>query len=950
MTPDLDPDPTSTPTLTPTATTTWTPERLALAFVAASLLLHALLSGFVPLSPQETYYWQYARHLDLSYFDHPPLAAWTIRLTTALLGEGERGVRAAALVHGAIFGLFFFLTGRRLFGSRAAFAATVAALLTPLYALGQSVITPDAPLLSGWVAALYFTVRALDEERGPWLLAAGGAVGLAALGKYTGWLLAPQIFLALLLDRRGRRLLASPWPWLALAVAVMTFLPVLVWNARHAWSSFGFQFGLRAAEASPFSPRRFGSFLGLQALAHTPLLFAGLWVAAAAAALRWREAPYRLCALFALPGFLLFLALSPYTWVKGNWPAPAYPAALLAAAGLVQDASSARRRYARAALVVAAVGTLYLHLALAFPSVPFPARQDVDERLARAGSSRRRRAGAPAGAPVRRRLHLQAGERARLLPARPARDLLAERARRGGARVRLLAGPGIPGRTRGHPRARPARVEELPPARGVLPAAHRAGAPAGPPRRPPRHHLPALALSLGRAGRRRRPVTGGARLVAGGRELLPLAAFLALVALVDLADWNEGPTRAAGLALAAAGLAWLWQTAPVRPVAARRWLGAALAMALLRAAVSLTAPERSGSPNDIGWTTVRAVEVRAAGRSPYASLVDPQRDLPRREPGFGWFVGYKYGPVVPAYYRAFLQRFGVPLGLYLGNALLLALAAALVAILAGQVGGARAALAAVTALLWPELGRHELFQQGVNDLLPTVLGLAALFVATQPGRAASAFSGALLGLSLAAKPLPGALLLLLLPGAVAAVAPFAAGVALGLLPYLPDLLATPRELVANLVLFNLARPGDSTGLATELRAGCLGRCWRSRPGSCSCSGSGSSWRPPPPTTAHRGRAATSSSLRRSSPPSSWPAESSSTGTTCSGGCRWRWLRWAPPATGRSARPTSAGGAELAQPHSAPDRSGADRRRSSRGGTGRSRSGPGPRDRGGAVRP
>lgn len=312
-------------------------------------------------------------------------------------------------------------------------------------------------------------------------------------------------------------------------------------------------------------------------------------------------------------------------------------------------------------------------------------------------------------------------------------------------------------------------------------------------------------------------MTWGARFLAGGRELLPVAAFLALVALVDLADWNEGPTRAAGLALAAGGLAWLWRASPLLPPAARGWLGAALALALLRGAASFTAPERSGaSPNDIGWTTVRAIEVRAGGRSPYASLVDPQRDLPRQEPGFGWFMGYKYGPVVPAYYRPFLQRFGASLGLYLGNALLLALAAALVAVLAGQVGGARAALAALTALFWPALTSHELFRQGVNDLLPTVLVMGALFVATQPGRAASAFSGALLGLSLAAKPLPGALLLLLLPQAVEAVAPFAAGVALGLLPYLPDLVATPRELVANLVLFNLARRADSTGAASAL--------------------------------------------------------------------------------------------------------------------------------------
>ena len=312
-------------------------------------------------------------------------------------------------------------------------------------------------------------------------------------------------------------------------------------------------------------------------------------------------------------------------------------------------------------------------------------------------------------------------------------------------------------------------------------------------------------------------MTRGARLLAGGRELVPLAAFLALVALIDLADWNEGATRAAGLALAAGGLLWLWRAAPFFPAAAPGWLGVAVALALLRAAASLTSPEqRAASPNDIGWTTAHAIEARAAGASPYASLVDPQRILPRQEPGFGWFMGYKYGPVVPAYYRPFLQRFGVADGLYLGNALLLALAAALAAVLAGQVGGTRGVLAALAALLWPELARQELFRQGVNDLLPTVFGLGALLVATQPGRAASAFSGALLGLSLAAKPLPGALLLLLLPGAVAAAAPFAAGLALGVLPYLPDLLATPRELAANLVLFNFVRPGDSTGAVSAL--------------------------------------------------------------------------------------------------------------------------------------
>ncbi len=334
------------------------------------------------------------------------------------------------------------------------------------------------------------------------------------------------------------------------------------------------------------------------------------------------------------------------------------------------------------------------------------------------------------------------------------------------------------------------------------------------------------------------PTLTSALAAGAARALLPLAAVLALVALVDYADWGEGPTRAAGLALFAAGVAWVWRR-PLPAARERAWLVAALAVALLRLAPAAGGlSRRGGAPNDIGWTTVRAVETLARGRSPYAALVDPQRDLPRREPGLGWFMGYKYGPLVPRWYAPFLRAFGAPRGLYLANAVLLAAAALLAALLAARAGGLTAALAAAVVVLWPSFARFELFAQGVNDLLPTALALAALLAAAWGRRPSprpspsqgegdeapwarsgilALLSGAALGLSLSAKPLPGALLLLLLPGTVRAL-PFAAGVLVGLLPYVPDLLATPRELVANLVLFNLERPGDSTGAGAELPA------------------------------------------------------------------------------------------------------------------------------------
>jgi hypothetical protein len=106
------------------------------------------------------------------------------------------------------------------------------------------------------------------------------------------------------------------------------------------------------------------------------LLFAGLVAAAVVAARRWRDPAFRVCALFALPGLALFLALSPFVWVKGNWAAPTYASALLAAAALVEEGSRKVRRYAAAAVGLAALGALYLHLALAIPALPFPAKDD----------------------------------------------------------------------------------------------------------------------------------------------------------------------------------------------------------------------------------------------------------------------------------------------------------------------------------------------------------------------------------------------------------------------------------------------------------------------------------------------------------------------------------------------------------------------------------------------
>ncbi|MFN7888012.1 MAG: glycosyltransferase family 39 protein, partial [Betaproteobacteria bacterium] len=134
-----------------------------------SLALRLVYLGQLELTPQEAYYWNFARHLDIGYLDHPPLVAWLIAASTAL-GGGEFWVRLPAVASSLVAIYFVVRLARDVGGaSLAARSALLATLLPFFFGIG-AMMTPDAPLTAAWAAALYFLYRALlrDEHRA-WL-------------------------------------------------------------------------------------------------------------------------------------------------------------------------------------------------------------------------------------------------------------------------------------------------------------------------------------------------------------------------------------------------------------------------------------------------------------------------------------------------------------------------------------------------------------------------------------------------------------------------------------------------------------------------------------------------------------------------------------------------------------------------------------------------------------
>ena len=339
--------------------------------LAIAIVVRLAVAALVPLAPDETYYWEWSRHLAAGYLDHPPAVALFVRAGTLVLGARPLGVRLGCVVAGALASAVLVRLSGALGGDRATSRAAARIACMPLAQIGLALATPDAPLLLFWALALTALVAAMRSESAPRALLAwavtGLAVGCALETKYTGVLLALGIIVALVARRSLRSTFEAPGPSVALALAVLVFAPNILWNAQHGWASFDYQLthGLSVHRGSPLlhELRMLGAQIGLV----TPLLLAML-AAAVYEALRVRNDPLRTAfAIIASVTWLFFACTALRAAVEPSWQAPAYLSALVLAASWRLRRSHV---FFRAAVALAAMMTLVFYAHAIVPFLP----------------------------------------------------------------------------------------------------------------------------------------------------------------------------------------------------------------------------------------------------------------------------------------------------------------------------------------------------------------------------------------------------------------------------------------------------------------------------------------------------------------------------------------------------------------------------------------------------
>ena len=323
-----------------------------------TLGLHLWVNATTPygLHRDELLYLAMGRHLRLWAMDFPPGIALLAEATRALLGDSLTAIRTGPAVAGALLVVGAALFARELGGGRRSqLLAALAVVCSPLFLRAANLFQPVVFDQLAWTGALLALVRLCWVPAARWWLVLGLALGAGLLIKFSIGFIGAGIIAGVVLTPL-RRALLTPWPWIALVVAVAIGSPSLVGQWQLGFPVLAQMEDLRATQLDRVTPGDF--FLG-QLLWGPATLLAAAGLAALLAARRFQR--YRALGWSCLGALALLLLAHGKPYYLG----PVYPA--LFGAGAVLLERSALRWVAGGAILLFGIVILPLGVPLLAP-------------------------------------------------------------------------------------------------------------------------------------------------------------------------------------------------------------------------------------------------------------------------------------------------------------------------------------------------------------------------------------------------------------------------------------------------------------------------------------------------------------------------------------------------------------------------------------------------------
>ena len=300
------------------------------------LLTHLSIANYIGLSPDEAHYALYAKYLDWSYYDHPPMVGW-IQYVFLSISSSELSLRMVPMASWLLTLFLLLKIGVKIrqklnaqgfdgYVQKGIRLEIVVFGLSPMLHLLSVALVPDTLLIPLVLMLMMATWNLLEIDDSSsshhwwsWIHL-GVLLGLAGLTKYTAVVFVIPIGI-LLLQKFGWGLLLRRQFWTSCAIALVLITPVLFWNYQHAWISFAYQLN-HAAGASEWLIRRCIVFVVVLFLVYGPLALMG-FVFKRGTVQAENKSIVHFFLLFSIPFLAFLIFLSGRGSTLPHWAAPA---------------------------------------------------------------------------------------------------------------------------------------------------------------------------------------------------------------------------------------------------------------------------------------------------------------------------------------------------------------------------------------------------------------------------------------------------------------------------------------------------------------------------------------------------------------------------------------------------------------------------------------------------
>jgi len=229
-----------------------TPDRPPFAWREVGVVVALQAAVLLALAPRygphrdELYFVSAGQRLDWGYPDQPSFTPFLARLATEVAPHHLLVLRLPSIL--AVVGIVLLAVqfARLLDADRAGqvLTAVVVAASAVLMIGGHLLSTATFDTLA-WTAVLVLATQAVLDHRPSLWVVAGVVAGVGLNNKHAVVFLLFGILVACALDRELRPQLRTPWPWLAGLIALVMWIPNLVWQAQHGWPVFALSADIR---------------------------------------------------------------------------------------------------------------------------------------------------------------------------------------------------------------------------------------------------------------------------------------------------------------------------------------------------------------------------------------------------------------------------------------------------------------------------------------------------------------------------------------------------------------------------------------------------------------------------------------------------------------------------------------------------------------------------------